>query len=122
MMWRTAWLTKDPMELRMNDGELPVLGVRGCLGQLNPLFRQLRDSGPVCRVRTTTGDEAWLVTRHAELKQLLLDDRLGTTHPDPPNRSRYLDNPIFDLMVSNLDPAVAHQMHLDLRSKPSPHF
>jgi len=106
----------------MVHSELPILGERGCLGQLNPLIRQLRDRGPIVRVRTPVGDEAWLVTRLAELKQLLLDDRLGTTHPDPPNRARYLDSPMLDLIVSNQDPAEAHRAHQALRSNLTPYF
>ncbi|MFF5108113.1 cytochrome P450 [Streptosporangium sp. NPDC000509] len=106
----------------MIHSELPTLGEPGCLGQLNPLIRQLRDSGPIVRVRTPVGDEAWLVTRLAELKQLLLDDRLGTTHPDPPNRARYLDSPMLDLVVSNQDPAEAHRAHQALRSNLTPYF
>ncbi|GAA3511509.1 cytochrome P450 monooxygenase [Streptosporangium album] len=106
----------------MNDVGLPVLGARGCLGRLNPLIRQVRDNGPVSRVRTVTGDEAWLVTRHAELKQLLMDSRLGNTHPDPQNRPRYLDNVLLDLLVSDQDPAAARQFHLDFRAQLTPHF
>ncbi|GAA3031406.1 cytochrome P450 [Streptomyces olivoverticillatus] len=68
------------------SGELPSLdGVATSVLRLNPLLRELQSRAPVCRVRTPAGDEAWLVTRHAELKQLLLDERLGRTHADPPN-------------------------------------
>ncbi|WP_326642390.1 cytochrome P450 [Streptosporangium sp. NBC_01755] len=111
-----------PQEARMDHSEVPALGARGCLGQLNPLIRRLRDTGPIVRVRTPVGDEAWLVTRLAELKQLLLDDRLGTTHPDPPNRARYLDNPMLDLIVSDQDPADARRTHHALRSSLTPYF
>jgi cytochrome P450 monooxygenase len=73
-------------------------------------------------VRTHTGDEAWLVTRYAELKQLLLDHRLGPTHPDPANRSRYLDNPLLDLLVVDEDPATSRENHVRMRSVLTPHF
>jgi cytochrome P450 monooxygenase len=103
--------------------DLPALAsVRPALGRLNPLMRRLQRQGPICRVRTHTGDEAWLVTRHAELKQLLLDNRLGPTHPDPDNRSRYLDNPLLDLLVVDEDPAVSRENHQLMRSALTPHF
>lgn len=103
--------------------DLPTLAsVRPSLGKLNPLMRELQRQGPVCRIRTHTGDEAWLVTRYAELKELLLDHRLGPTHPDPPNRSRYLDHPLLDLLIVNDDPVVIRDQHVKMRSALTPHF
>jgi cytochrome P450 monooxygenase len=103
--------------------DLPALAsVRPALGRLNPLMRELQRQGPICRVRTHTGDEAWLVTRHAELKALLMDNRLGPTHPDPANRSRYLDNPLLDLLVVDEDPEVSRQNHVLMRNALTPHF
>lgn len=51
--------------------------------QLAPGLRTLQSQGAVHRVRTAEGDEAWLVTGHAQVAQLLDDDRLGRSHPDP---------------------------------------
>ncbi|WP_234046970.1 cytochrome P450 [Streptomyces adelaidensis] len=51
--------------------------------QLAPELRTLQSRGAVHRVRTAEGDEAWLVTGHAWVRQLLDDDRLGRSHPDP---------------------------------------
>ncbi|MCX4903462.1 cytochrome P450 [Streptomyces sp. NBC_00878] len=51
--------------------------------QLAPGLRTLQSQGAVHRVRTAEGDEAWLVTGHAWVRQLLDDDRLGRSHPDP---------------------------------------
>lgn len=51
--------------------------------QLAPELRTLQSQGAVHRVRTVEGDEAWLVTGHAWVRQLLDDDRLGRSHPDP---------------------------------------
>lgn len=53
-----------------------------------PLFRELRDTQPVVRVRTSAGDEAWLVTRYDEVKALLNDTRLGRSHPEPAKAAR----------------------------------
>jgi cytochrome P450 monooxygenase len=103
--------------------DLPALSsVRPALGRLNPLMRELQQQGPICRVATHTGDEAWLVTRYAELKQLLMDARLGRTHPDPPNMSRYLNNPLLDLLVSDQDPKKERQDHTTMRNTLTPHF
>lgn len=103
--------------------DLPALSsVRPALGRLNPLMRELQRQGAICRVATHTGDEAWLVTRYAELKQLLMDKRLGRTHTDPANMSRYLDNPLLDLLVSKQDPERERQAHLMMRNTLTPHF
>ncbi|TQE17697.1 cytochrome P450 [Streptomyces ipomoeae] len=51
--------------------------------QLAPGLRTLQSQGAVHRVRTAEGDEAWLVTGHAWVRQLLDDDRLGRSNPDP---------------------------------------
>ncbi|MFE4538738.1 cytochrome P450 [Streptomyces scopuliridis] len=51
--------------------------------RLAPELRTLQSQGAVHWVRTAEGDEAWLVTGHAWVRQLLDDDRLGRSHPDP---------------------------------------
>lgn len=48
-----------------------------------PLLRALQAERPITRVQTPAGDEAWLVTRYAEVKELLADQRLGRSHPNP---------------------------------------
>jgi pentalenolactone synthase len=53
-----------------------------------PSLRQLQQDGVVHRVRTVVGDEAWLVTGYEEVRRLLTDDRLGTSHPDPARAAR----------------------------------
>ncbi|WP_075731317.1 cytochrome P450 [Streptomyces acidiscabies] len=50
---------------------------------LAPGLRTLQSEGTIHRVRTAEGAPAWLVTGHARVRQLLDDDRLGRTHPDP---------------------------------------
>jgi len=59
----------------------------------NPLelpheYTELQRKAPISRVTTAAGDEAWLVTAYAEMRQLLADDRLGRSHPDPENAPR----------------------------------
>ncbi|HUQ58828.1 cytochrome P450 [Lentzea sp.] len=50
---------------------------------LAPGLRALQSRGAVHRVRTPDGADAWLVTGHAQVKQLLDDDRLSRSNPDP---------------------------------------
>ena len=51
--------------------------------QLAPRLRTLHSRGTVHRVRTAEGAEAWLVTGHARVRQLLDDGRLSRSNPDP---------------------------------------
>jgi cytochrome P450 len=67
------------------------------------LLRTLQADRPISRVRTPAGDEAWLVTRHAEVRQLLGDDRLGISHPDPGNAPRINDSVFYGSPLGNFD-------------------
>lgn len=103
--------------------EPPLLRSEGSVvGTLSPMMRRMRERGAVVKVRTRTGDEAWLVTRLAELKELLKDRRIGRSHPDPDNRPRYLDTPLLDQLVRSDDPEVAHDIHVRTRAVLTPHF
>jgi cytochrome P450 monooxygenase len=107
----------------METEDLPVLGSQPpVVGRMNPLLRRLQASQPISKVRTPAGDEAWLVTRYAEVKQLLLDDRLGRSHPDPPNMPRYFDSPLLDMLVKTTDPEADRQDHVQTRSVLTPLF
>ncbi|MFE7314782.1 cytochrome P450 [Streptomyces sp. NPDC057555] len=88
---------------------------------LSPLLRELQSRAPVCKVRTPAGDEGWLVTRHAELKQLLHDERLARAHTDPANAPRYVRNPFLDLLVTD-DIDQARAIHTEMRSLLTPQF
>ncbi|GAA3790925.1 cytochrome P450 [Streptomyces phyllanthi] len=55
---------------------------------LAPLYEVLRREAPVTPVITPAGDPAWLVTRFAEVRDLLSDPRLGRSHPEPERASR----------------------------------
>ncbi|HEU5160002.1 MAG TPA: cytochrome P450 [Streptosporangiaceae bacterium] len=58
-------------------------------------YRALRAEGPITRVRTQTGDPAWLVTGYEEIRRLLADDRLGRSHPDPGRAARVSNSALF---------------------------
>ncbi|MER7015763.1 cytochrome P450 [Saccharopolyspora sp. NPDC000359] len=49
-------------------------------------YAQLREEGPLARVTLPTGRQAWVVTRHAEVQQVLADPRISTdlTYPGFP--------------------------------------
>jgi cytochrome P450 monooxygenase len=84
-------------------------------------LRELREMPPVRRVHTLTGDEAWLVTGYAECRQLLLDTRLGRSHPDPSSMPQYAGNPMFDLVLAG-DHDTSDEVHARVRAMLKPHF
>ncbi|HKT06135.1 MAG TPA: cytochrome P450 [Rugosimonospora sp.] len=47
------------------------------LYQPSPIFGQLREECPVAQVVTPTGFTAWVVTRHTEVRQVLVDPRFS---------------------------------------------
>lgn len=48
-------------------------------------YRELQRESPVARVRTLTGDSAWLVSGYHALRELYGNRALGRSHPDPDN-------------------------------------
>ena len=103
--------------------DLPQLGTEPSAMLRPPQeLRDLQATAPVCRVRTPAGDPAWLVTRHHTVKQLLKDERLNRSHPDPANAPRYVDTPFFNLLITDTDPERAHQLHREMRALLTPSF
>ncbi|MFJ9417894.1 cytochrome P450 [Streptomyces sp. NPDC101227] len=103
--------------------ELPSLGLEPpVLLEVSPLLRELQERGPICRVRTPAGDEGWLVTRHAELKRLLHDERFGHSHPDPANAAQYVRSPFLDLMNTETDAEAGRRTHAESRRLLAPMF
>ncbi|MFJ2115498.1 MULTISPECIES: cytochrome P450 [unclassified Streptomyces] len=102
--------------------ELPAYrGESPSVLRLSPLLRDLQTRAPLCKVRTPAGDEGWLVTRHAELKQLLHDERLGRAHADLANAPRYVRNPFLDMLVVD-DADLARKVHAEARALLTPNF
>ncbi|MEV8393568.1 MULTISPECIES: cytochrome P450 [unclassified Streptomyces] len=85
--------------------------------RLAPGLRTLQSQGAVHRVRTAEGDEAWLVTGHAWVRQLLDDDRLGRSHPDPEAAAK---DPGSALLAGLLGGFATD--HARLRALLEPHF
>jgi len=93
--------------------------------QANPLLvaprlRELQAQGAVHRVLTDVGDSAWLVTRHAEVRRLLDDDRLGRSHREPDTAARTGESALFGGPLGNF--ATEHTDHQRLRALLQPHF
>lgn len=82
-----------------------------------PRLRTLQSQGTVHRVRTAEGDEAWLVTGHAQVRQLLDDDRLSRSNPDPAAAARDSGS----ALLANLLGDFAND-HARLRALLEPHF
>ncbi|MEU4393081.1 cytochrome P450 [Kribbella sp. NPDC023855] len=77
---------------------------------LAPLYDVLRREMPITPVTTPAGDPAWLVTRFAEVRDLLGDKRLGRSHPEPERAARVttagiLDGPTGDYDTEEADHA-----------------
>jgi cytochrome P450 len=61
---------------------------------VSPAFGALRATEPITKVRTSTGDEAWLVTGYEQMRKVFTDDRFGRSHPAPETAAR-LSNSAF---------------------------
>ncbi|MFI6502365.1 cytochrome P450 [Nonomuraea typhae] len=51
-------------------------------------YRELRNKEGIARVRTQAGDEVWLATGYEDVRKLLVDPRLGRSHPEPEKAAR----------------------------------
>lgn len=74
------------MTLAAERPQLPF--ARPNLLELAPFYEVLRREAPIAPVTTPAGDPAWLVTRFAEVRDLLGDKRFGRSHPEPEKASR----------------------------------
>jgi pentalenolactone synthase len=71
-----------------SDSVLQLPFSREDIFDLAPQTRELLRTRPITRVRTLVGDEAWLVTGYALVKELFTDERLGRSHPEPEKAPR----------------------------------
>ncbi len=55
----------------------------------------LQGAGPIHKVLTPVGDEAWLVTGYAEVRSLMDDERLGRSHRSPQTAPRSRASALF---------------------------
>jgi cytochrome P450 len=91
-----------------------------CPLQVAPLLRELQARGPVHRIRTAVGDEAWLVTGYEQVRRLLDDERLGRSHPDPGSAARTGESALFGGPLGDF--ATEHADHARMRGLLQPHF
>src|SRR5690606_24734876 len=80
----------------------------------------LRAGEPIAKVRTETGDEAWLVTGYEEIKQVFGDLRFGRSHPTPDSAPRLSNNALVG--GPNGDYATEHAVHEQMRRLLAPAF
>jgi cytochrome P450 len=85
-----------------------------------PLLRRLQAERPIARIRTPAGDTAWLVTRYADVKELLGDPRLGRSHPDPEHAPRISDSILFGGPMEPYE--TEHADHAQMRALLMPFF
>ena len=88
--------------------------------QAAPGLRALQARGPVHKIRTAAGDQAWLVTGYQEVRRLLADPRLGRSHPDPASAARTGESVLFGGPLGNYETEEAD--HTRMRSVLQPHF
>src|SRR5258708_38991293 len=85
-----------------------------------PQLQALQAQGPVHRVRTATGDPAWLVTGYDEVRRLLPDPRLGRSHPSPDTAARTGEAVLFGGPLGSYDTEDVD--HGRMRALLQPHF
>ncbi len=83
-------------------------------------MQALRTAGPIHRVRTPVGDEAWLVTGYAQVRELMDDDRLGRSHRTPETAPRSRASALFGGPIGDFDAEPAG--HKRMRALLQPHF
>lgn len=88
--------------------------------EVAPRLRELQAEGPIHQVRTASGDTAWLVTRHSDVRRLLDDERLGRAHPEPETAARMGESLLFGGPVGNFD--TEHADTARMRALLQPHF
>ena len=88
--------------------------------QVAPQLRLLQSQGTIHRIRTAVGDEAWLVTDYNRVRELLADDRLGRSHPDPQNAARTGESALFGGPLGDFTTEQAD--HARMRALLQPHF
>jgi cytochrome P450 len=108
--------------MTIQDGtDLPQLPFdRPTVLDVAPLFAVLRQQAPLVRVRTPAGDQAWLVTRYEQARDLFGDRRLGRSHPDSGRAALLTDAAIMGGPSGNYDTEDAD--HARLRALLTPAF
>ncbi len=88
--------------------------------EVAPKLRALQSMGPIHRVRTAVGHEAWLVTDYDQVRQLMDDDRLGRSHPEPQTAARTTESALFGGPMGDYETEADE--HNRMRALLQPHF
>lgn len=88
----------------------------------NPVMLAMLAEKPLWRVRTSTGDHAWLVLGFEEIRALLVDRRIGRTHPDPRNAPRVYDNSMLEMAATEVGDMDPREVHAEVRGLVAPYF
>jgi len=78
------------------------------------------DDGPIHKVLTPVGDEAWLITGYAQVRRLMDNENLGRTHRDPANAPRSRTSALFGGPIGDFDTELVD--HARMRQLLQPHF
>ena len=81
-------------ELRPPMIDLPI--PRTCPYAPRPEHRQLRAEAPISKVRLPSGASAWAITRHQDIRTVLLDPRFSSSrkHPGFPYLTEHIPPPL----------------------------
>lgn len=80
----------------------------------------LQSAGPIHKVLTSVGDEAWLVTGYSLVRRLMDNELLGRTHRDPANAPRSRTSALFGGPIGDFDTEPTD--HARMRQLLQPHF
>ena len=80
----------------------------------------LQGLGPIHKVLTSVGDEAWLVTGYSLVRRLMDNELLGRTHRDPANAPRSRTSALFGGPIGDFDSEPTD--HARMRQLLQPHF
>jgi cytochrome P450 len=101
LMWGTA-------VTQVVDQHVPSFPMqRGCPFGPPPEYQKLREESPIARVLLPTGRHAWLVTRHEDVRSILIDPRFSSDRNDPdfPRLIELMPNRrVFSPSLISMDP------------------
>jgi cytochrome P450 len=119
---KQEWLTAlEEGEIVATTESLPRLPFdRSDVLGLPPFYGKLLRDQPISLVRTPAGDVGWLVTRYADVKALLGDERLGKAHPAPERAARYSASVLQGGPIG--DPATEPEQYALMRRLLTPSF
>jgi cytochrome P450 len=86
--------------------------------EMEPEYARMRETAPVCRVRLPYGGDAWLVTRYADVRQVLVDTRFSRARACTPDGPRITAVIPPDSSIMSMDPP----HHTRLRGVLAGHF